>query len=80
MIGRLGSNKLEKSKYKKQLEDLENLFGDKILRTRIDFHNILKSFPEDIERLLFSRKTSIYSNFSELVDEILEKLNLQSPK
>lgn len=80
LIGEIRSTKFHKNKYKEQMEDLENLFGDKILRTRINYHSSLNLFHDDIQKLIFSRKTNIYSNFSELVDEILEKLNIQPSK
>jgi len=80
LIGRIGSAKFEKNRYKVQLEDLENLFGDKILRTKINYYSNLTIFQGDYQKLVFSRKTNIYSNYSELVDEILEKLNIQPSK
>lgn len=65
---------LEQKYYDEQLVRLKKQFFSKIFNTQIEFNLQLSGFIHDIQKIMFSRKTNIYSNFTDLVDELLQKI------
>lgn len=72
--------KYEKLTFNQEMEKLRNIFGMKLFETSVEYHSEMQKSPEKLERIIFSRKTGIYTNFSMLVDEILDKIRYPKHK
>lgn len=63
--------------YEKKLIELKTEVRSKLFRTKVEFSSQLKGFVHDIQKIMFSRKTKVFFNFTNLIDEVLCKVNYQ---
>jgi len=63
--------------YAINLTSLENEFSSKIFQSQIEFNPQLSKSTKEIQKIIFSRKTKIYDDFSKLVDELLIRINYE---
>lgn len=64
--------------YNKRLATLKKEFKGKIFNSEIEYHPQLNGFIQDVQKIMFNRKTKFFSNFSELTDELLLRINYRS--
>ena len=77
IINRWKPLRKEKSDFIEAVNELKEVTGSKLFKTAIEHNERLTHIhSEDFEKKLFSRKTKAFQNYSLLVDEILQKLNI----
>lgn len=68
--------KSQRKWYDPKLKELEDLLGDKIFQAKINYHPQLDYLTADFHKILLSRKTNIFADFSALTQEIKERISL----
>jgi transcriptional regulator with XRE-family HTH domain len=72
------SYKKEDEMFIEAIAELREAVGSKLFDTEIRYYKELKSkYYKDVENSLYSRKTRVFHNFSQLVDEMLDKLGFK---
>lgn len=71
---RRSSVKFENEKYEFKLEELRKEFTSKIFDTRIEYHPEIRNAVSGIQKYVYSRRTQVSLNFSQLVEEMLKKI------
>jgi transcriptional regulator with XRE-family HTH domain len=76
LINRWKPLKKERVDFKEAVNELKEVVGSKLFNTEVEYHKELIVKYEEVEKKIFSRKTKIFQNFSQLTDEILYKLDI----